>query len=442
MSLNRGIAAVALACLAAVGGAVLLGTQPAEAAWTHYVNVVKQHDVKQPLVETDSAGDTVFAWLQGIDARDPAIYTRVRTAAGTFSPVQRIASVSGRYDLAVDPDGNAYYVWTARDSAGREQVRTRVRFADGTLSPMQTLKTVGKTDFIQATVGVDASGTAVYAWDQRPNDEGESDLLQARIRSPSGTLGDVYGIGEGYLLDWGRDADLAVDASGNATFTWTTGAVPDDGWVHVFTRVLAANGGLGPVTEVSRAGRPGTDGQVVVTPSGRAIFGWEEYDRDSGALNLLVRGRSADGNFQPPQVVAKTDDYQAASTLQLGIAPTGEAVIGWRTNHAWYARTRAPGGALGPRKTIAAIDVRDSDLGIDSQGNIVFAWTPWATDGGKGQVFARTESPGGALSPTRVLSLAGYNAYSPRVAVSPAGDAAIGWQEGFHGFAIQAAFGP
>jgi hypothetical protein len=441
MSLNRGIAAVALACLAAVGGPALLGTQPAEAAWTHYVNVVKQHDVKQPLVETDSAGDTVFAWLQGIDARDPAIYTRVRTAAGTFSPVQRIASVSGRYELAVDPDGNAYYVWTARDSAGHEQLRTRVRFADGTLSPVQTLKTFRMGDFIQGTVGVGASGTAVYAWDQQYDDR-ESDRLRARIRSPSGALGAVYDIGEGYLLEWGRDADLAVDASGNATFTWVTGAVPDDGWVHVFTRVLAANGSLGPVTEVSRAERPSGDGQVVVTPSGRALFGWEELDRDSSATNFLVRARSADSDFQPAQIVATTNDQQPSSTLQLAITPTGEAVIGWRTNHAWYARTRAPGGALGARKTIAAADVRDSDLGIDSQGDVVFAWTPWATYGGKMAVFARTESAGGALGPTRALSLPGYNAYSPRVAVSPAGDAAIGWQEGFHGFAIQAAFGP
>jgi hypothetical protein len=218
--------------------------------------------------------------------------------------------------------------------------------------------------------------------------------------------------------------------------------VPDDGWVHVFTRVLAANGSLGPVTEVSRTGRPSNDGQVVVTPSGRALFGWEELDLDSSATNFMVRARSADGDFKPAQIVATTKDQQPSSTLQLAITPAGEAAIGWRTNHAWYARNRAPGGALGARKTIAAVDVRESDLGIDSQGDVVFAWTPWATNGAKSQVFARTETPGGVLSPTRVLSLAGYNAYSPRVAVSPAGDATIGWQEGFHGFAIQAASGP
>jgi hypothetical protein len=70
----------------------------------------------------------------------------------------------------------------------------------------------------------------------------------------------------------------------------------------------------------------------------------------------------------------------------------------------------------------------------------VFAWN--VPVGGKTRVFVRTEDAGGTLSPTRVLSLAGYNAGGPDVAVTPAGDAAVGWQEGSSGFAIQAAFGP
>lgn len=417
-------------CLAAVGVLALLGAQRAHAAWTPYVNVAKQQDVEHPLVEMDSAGDTVFMWMQGFDAGNPAIYTRVRTAAGTFSPVQRIGSEFGGYDLAVDPHGNAYYVWTDLNDSG-EHLRTRVRFADGTLSPVQTLKNVGRGEFVFGTVGVDASGTAVFAWIHRRSDG--TDRLEARTWSAAGTLGPVHTVSPNVSH---YNLAMGVDSSGNATFAWD-GAGNQRG---IFTRVLDPSGSLSPATKVSRPGQYGSDAVVVVTPSGRALFGWDEYHPDSNTHYLLVRGRSADGDFQPPQVVAKPGDYQALPSLQLGLGPTGEAVIAWRTNDAWRARTRAPGGALGATKTITAASVRDSDLGIDSQGNIVFAWTVWTSS--KTRVFARTESAGGALSPTRALSLAGYNAYFPDVAVSPAGDAAVGWQEGNQGFAIQASFGP
>jgi hypothetical protein len=428
-----------------IAAALALSAAPAGAAWSPFVNVVTKNYVSQPKVAMDSAGNAVFMWMQGSDATGyPVLYTRVREAAGSLSPIQRIGMhlhFGDEYDLAVDSDGNAYYVWTARDSAGREQLRTRVRFADGTLSRVQTLKTVANGDFIRGTVGVDASGTAAYAWDHRDDDRG--DLLQARIRSPSGMLGPVRDIGTGYLLNWGNDANMAVDASGNATFAWTMGATPDDGWIHAFTRVLAANGSLGPVREVSRAGRPGNDPQVVVTPSGRALFGWSEYDEDSGAVNLLVRPRSADGDFKAPQLVAKTHDLAAGGpSLQLRMAPTAEAVVGWRTDHALLARTRAPGGALGTTKTITKAIVRGFDLGIDSPGSTVFAWTVWPQDGSKARVFVRPENAGGTLGPTRALSPAGYNAHPPVLDMTPAGAAAAAWAVGGQGWGIQASFGP
>jgi hypothetical protein len=424
----RCIPLVALISLAALGAWALLAAQRADAAWTPYVNVVKQQDVEHPMVEMDPAGDAVFMWMQGFDTPgSPAIYTRVRRADGTLSPIQRISSEFGGYDLAVDADGNAYYVWTDLDDSG-EDLRTRVRFADGTLSPVQTLKNVGRGDFVWGTVGVSASGTAVSGWTQRQ--QNESDLLQTRTRSPSGALGPVHDIAHGYNLN------LGVDASGNATFAWE-GA---NGAVGVFSRVLAANGSLGPATKVSRPGHYGSDSQLVVNPSGRALFQWDEYDSDSRTDNLYVRSRSASGTFQPPQVVAKPYAYQEVAFTRLALAPTGEAVVTWRSTDKWHARKRAPDGTLGPAKIITPALVYDSDVAIDSHGNVVYAWTIPAPD--KTRVFVRTEDAGGTLSPTRPLSLAGYNAGFADVAMTPSGDSAVSWQEGNGGFAVQASFGP
>jgi hypothetical protein len=115
-------------------------------------------------------------------------------------------------------------------------------------------------------------------------------------------------------------------------------------------------------------------------------------------------------------------------------------VLTWRSNDRWHARRRAPDGTLGPAKIITPALVYDSDVAIDSHGNVVFAWTIPAPE--KPRVFVRTEVAAGTLSPTRALSLAGYRAGFADVAMTPLGDSAVSWQEGSDGFAIQAAFGP
>jgi hypothetical protein len=419
----------ALVSLALALGCLLVATS-VSAAWTPHVNVAKQQQSKRAVVEMDAAGDAVFVWGAGDPGTDAAIYTRVRAADGTFSPIQRIVGESPYgYDLAVDSDGDAYYVWTDSDSSGRDYLRMRVRLADGTLSPVQTLKTVGPSEFVSGTVGVDASGTAVVGWTHHLADGTER--FQARKRSPSGALGPVYDVATGHALK------MAVDASGNATFVWQG----VDGALGVFTRVLAANGSLGSVTRVSQAGRHGSEPQVVVTPAGRAVFEWEDYDEDAETDNLVVRGRLANGTFQPRQIVARPFAHQEGPDPHLAIAPTGEAAFTWNDDETLHARTRAPGGGLGPVMTVTPSLVHWSDIGIDSQGNVVFAWgTPPAPD--KSRVFVRTADADGTPSPTRAVSLAGYNAYFPDVAMTPAGAAAVGWQAGNGGFAIQATFGP
>ena len=437
--LSRAVALLALTSLAAVGALALVVAQPADAAWTPYINVSKQQDVEHPIVEMDPAGDAVFLWRQGFDSGAPGIYTRVRNADGSLSPIQRISIQSGEYDLAVDADGDAYYVWTNFDDSV-EHLQTRVRFADGTLSPVQTLKNTGRGEFVSGTVGVNASGTAAFAWYYQRSDE-ELPLIQARSRSPSGGLSPIRTVAQVPIYSY---PSMGVDAAGEATLLWE-GRISEHS--AELTRVLRSDGTLSPVVRVSRMGYGPQGGQVAVTPAGRAVFRWDEYK--AGKVTALARSRDPDGTLQPPQVLAAFDSDQGSPlpAAGLAIAPDGRSVVSWQRGGALQARTRAFEGTLGPVKTITPGLVRDSDLGIDSQGNMVFAWTLWPphccpSDGFKSRVFVRSEDADGTLGPTRALSLAGYNAYWPDLAVIPAGDAAVTWQEGIGGFAIQAAFGP
>jgi hypothetical protein len=179
--------------------------------------------------------------------------------------------------------------------------------------------------------------------------------------------------------------------------------------------------------------------KVAVTPSGRAIFSWAEYQDDPYSFTLVTRARAADGSLQPMQVLSRFPGQDWGHWLALAVAPTGEAVFCWLADGAIHARTRAPGGALGPAKTIAATPY-GCQPGIDSQGNVALAWA--APVGSKNRVFARSLDPAGHLGPTRALSPAGHNAHPPELAMTPAGAAAVAWAEGGKGFAIQASFGP
>jgi hypothetical protein len=229
---------------------------------------------------------------------------------------------------------------------------------------------------------------------------------------------------------------MGVDGHGNATFVWED---TTEGGLAEYTRVLGPDRDLGPTKRISRVGDKASPPQVEVTPFGRAVFGWSESDSETGRTTVVARARAANGSFQPVQVLSRLAAGAHTFLFDVAAAPTGEALFCWAANEALHARTRAPGGDLGPVMSVA--HTSDScRAGIDSDGNAVFAWS--AFDASKERVFARSADIAGYLGPTRALSSSGVNSAFPELAVNPAGAAAVVWEAGSRGFAVQAAFGP
>jgi hypothetical protein len=420
------------ACAFLTAAAVLaMSAAPAGATWSPFTNVVVNNYVSWPRAAMDPAGNAVFMWQRTVNRDDFALYTRSRSADGTLSPVQRVAPrvpFGGFHDLAIDSQGNTYFVWRT-GGVPSTQIRARVQSADGTLGPVRTLKTC---DYAwDPTVAAYGGGNAVFAWECNPRDG--TDAVKTRSMSASGSLGPVRTVFREDFPDWSN----GVDSQGNATFVWEDFAGEH---LEAFTRVVAPNGDLGPIERISPlGGKAAFTPEVAVTPSGRAIFNWADYKSSDYTFTLVVRARAADGSLQPIQRLTTFNGGQNWS-FQPAIAPSGEAVICWHADGAIHARTRAPGGALGPAKTIGSVPYGACHPGIDSQGNVVFAWD--APVGSKNRVFTRSQNAAGELGPTRALSPAGHNANPPVLAMIPAGPAAVAWSEGGKGFAIQASFGP
>jgi len=401
----------------------------ADAAWSPPVAVAQQHGVSSPLVATDSAGDTVFMWQQGGIG---TVYTRSRMADGTLTPIQRITppeEPAWSPHLAVDPAGNAYFAWDVFDNPGT-RVRARVRSADGTLGPVQTVASKKSFDdkVELAAVGVGANGRAVFSW-VRESGIGTPVSIQARSRSASGQLGPVRTVGA-----QGGDMQMAVDASGNATFVWGVASNRPDA---IWTRILTAAGTLTERKRVSRVGgNNARDPHVGVSRQGRAVIEWHTFD-GSGHPLLMVRRRAPDGSLQPSQLLAKED----GTYLDMASAPNGAAIFCWEdVNSDLRARALTSGGTLGPVRTVAPRSPGLCRPGIDAHGNVAFAWT--ASDGSNSRVYARSGTLDGTLGPVQTLSPAGFNAGPPDLTVAPDGTVPVGWALGRKGFAIQAAFGP
>jgi hypothetical protein len=328
--------------------------------------------------------------------------------------------------VAVDADGDAVFTWVRSDGANF-RVQARARSAAGILSPVQTLSSSGQ-DASDPQVAVDADGDAVFTWRRF---DGTNHRIQARARSAAGALSPVQN-----LSDPGQSAffpQVGVDADGDAVFTWERF---DGANSRVQARARSAAGALSGVQDLSAAGQTALDPQVAVRrKNGAAVFTWVRSDGTNNRVQ--ARARSAAGTLSAVQTLSSAG--QNAAEPQVAVDADGDGVFTWRrfdgANSRVQARARTAAGTLSAVQTL-------SDPGENAfeprvavrrgNGDAVFAWRrPDGTDcGGFAclRIQARARSAAGALSAVQNLSDPGQIAAEPGVAVDATGDAVFAWR--------------
>jgi hypothetical protein len=365
------------------------------------------------------------------------------SANATWSGRLRLAPVStdpyfdSRSDVEVDPDGNAVFTWNRVDgmgSAGSYRVEARVRDTSGSLSAVQKLSPLEVSAYSPQVV-VDADGGAVFVW---TSFDGTNYRIQTRARSASGSLSAVR-----TLSAAGHDAlqpDLGIDADGDAVFTWQL-RIGDN--YRVQTRAQSETGALSPVQTLSGPNQYPflLNPHVAVDADGDAIFTWERFGSEGLYGVVQTRARSAGGTLTEVQDVS-TRQYSFES--QVAVGATGRAVYVWVCgtcqNHRIQARTRSPAGTLSPVQSLSlrGQEVHGPQVAIDASGGAVFAWERFYSEDPDPspdypccyRIDARARSAGGALSPIQNISPGGSEAVSPEVAVDADGNSAIIWNRG------------
>jgi hypothetical protein len=274
-------------------------------------------DAEAPQVAVDGDGNAVVVWIRS-DGSDERVQARRRTAGGSLSAVQTLSHAgqqAARPQVGMDRAGNAVVVWERSDGANL-RVQLRRRTASGGLSAVQTLTPSGENAY-EARLAVDRDGAAVVVWERY---NGVDNRIQVRRRTAAGGLSTVKNLSAAGQNAF--NAQVAVDPNGNAVVAWEW---YDGAYFRIQARRRTAAGGLSTVKNLSAGGQHASNAQVAVDAKGNAMVVWTRFD---GAKNRIqARRRSASGSLGPVQTVSAAG--QDAQSPQLGADAAGNAVVVW-----------------------------------------------------------------------------------------------------------------
>ena len=337
-------------------------------------------------------------------------------------------SDAGAYpQVAFDADGDALVVWEGYDGTNH-RVQARARSAAGVLGPIETLSAAGRNSY-RPKVAVDADGDALVIW-RRGGEKGTISRIQARARSAAGMLGPIQNLSEA-----GRRADsheVAIDAEGDALVVWSLRDGPDPTPYRIQARARSAAGVLGPVATLSRADRFAYDPQVAIDADGDALVVWRVAIEGTNSP-IQARARSRPGRWGP---VVTLSAGTREGAPQVAVDFDGDALVVWHGDEGIRARARSAAGALGPIETLSKPGGRVPEVAIDADGAALAVWR--RSDGSTDLIYARARSAAGVLDETQTLSAAGWNADVPEVAVSAEGDGVAVWERRGTTFRVQA----
>ncbi|HEX3265253.1 MAG TPA: hypothetical protein VHR16_06250 [Candidatus Limnocylindrales bacterium] len=416
-----------------------------------------------PSVALDRLGNAVVAW-RAADAGSWVIKVRSRTASGSLGATRTLSSAgtdAGSQRVAIDAAGNALVAWEANGAtylvqasflenaqtvspAGAEtsfpmvavdgtgnavlvwnqfdgvnyRMEMRRRSASGSLGPIKALSAAGQNAF-DAHIVMDSNGNAVIAWQRY---DGSHWRIQVVRRSSGGTLSTVRTVSAS-----GQDASnpaLGIDSNGNAIITWTRS---DGANTRVQVVRRAAGGTFGSVQSLSAAGQNASNPAVGVDGNGNAVVAWVRSD----GTNTRVQARRRSGSGTLGSVVTLSAAGGNAGQPALAMKATGEAVVVWTrwdgSNHRVQVRRRSTSGTWSSAQTLsdAGQTAMLPQVGIDGNGRAVVVWV--RSDGSTNRVQLRTRSATGTLGTVQTLSVAGWDASFPKIAVSTSGKSAITW---------------
>lgn len=327
-----------------------------------------------PRVATDRAGNSVFAWTR---TSSNAVLARRLSAGGTLGSLFQVSpggipnpGVSAP-EVATDRNGDTVFTWVNLGSSLQDRVQARTLSASGVLGKVRNVSPAGQIGS-QPQVATDRSGDSVLTWVREDGVDGDGDIVQARMMSVNGSLGPIKDLS----APAGRAfaPQVASDPDGDTVFTWLRF---DGNRDRAQGRTMNAAGALGATFVLTPSGPSARDPQVAIDAAGDAVFTWQRFEGDAdrvqsrtrtagGTLGAITNLSAAGGDAYAPQVASRED---------------GAGVFVWLrfdgANDRVQARSMTAAGALGGVQTLsgAGADAQTPQVAIGaSSGPAVATW--------------------------------------------------------------------
>jgi hypothetical protein len=359
---SRTVLLALLALAAAPSGA-------AAATWSAPQALTRAGDVFSPALANGTNGGVAVAYLRQLGSTD-RVELRNGTLRGTLrAPVVLDSSTHAIFDPAVtiNFDGRSVVAWR-RYFEGNHRVRATSVRRDGHVGPVRRLSGGGESAYAPAFLP-SADGQTYLGWPRRTFGQFVP-FANGRFQPFSSSP----------LAGIGNQPAAAVDSTGTIVLAWG----PFD--------VMTAHARPGGPFSTPRDLAVGEQPQTAVTPDGTVIVAFREFDLIGAAA------RPPGGEFGT--AVGIVDEPTIAARI-IG-SPGGEVLVAYvdESQHLWLQRLTPALARVGaPIALGGSDDTRDVALARD--GSAVFAaWTVRST----GAVRVRRIAPGGIIGPVRTLA--------------------------------------
>jgi hypothetical protein len=357
-------------------------------------------NASDPQVALDANGNAVAVWSQVVDSTFRRIYAQryvVGSGWGTALPIDAARLYGSSPRIAMDAAGNALVVWEQLSGLAQGDQRTvwanRLASASGVWSGALQIYSGSETAFAPQ-IAVDASGTAIAVWSQRPITTDNSGVVSIGSNRFNGT---AWGTAEPVETDtaFTQQPSIAMDGKGNATAVW----MQNDGtqynlWANRYNNTSHTWGRAAPAHKgvSSNSHTP----QVALDSAGNAIMVWHSQQLTGNFVGTVFASRmdAGTGAWGAPAQLGQREIQQRFIEPQIAIEANGNAMAVWSYRdgngyRAYYSRYSA--GSWGSATLlepdgIAQGSAESMRIAMNASGAAMAVWTHY--DSGASQIFA------------------------------------------------------
>lgn len=361
-------------------------------------------------VAIDTAGDFVVTWESRFqDGSEYGVYAQRFDAAGNaVGPEFRVnTETTGAQGLPVvemSIGGDFVIAWESFGQDGSDKGVYAQRYsADGTpLGGEFRVNTHTSADQQRVSVGIDAAGNFVIAWDSETADAGILEVFAQRYDSNGVPLGSEFQVNV-YTTSYQFDPAVAIDLDGNFVVAWRSDY--QDGWqdgiyARRFERQFQKLPSAGDefVVNTYTTGNQ-THSEVATDGDGNFVIVWESFGQDGDAYGIFGQRYSEGGSPLGSEFQISTTTTSNQRLPSIAMNRDGDFVVVWESSTQdgsdygvfgqRFDRMGLPVGGEFQINTYTTGAQRLASVAMDAVGNFVVSWRSQDQDGSDQGIFAQ-----------------------------------------------------